>query len=133
MSCFWKANIASLGGNLLKQVLKCKNTPHPKDFVVLLKTNAIETCDVLWNDQELREQELTEKEALHIVEQSRKWGFSVTLISNEKQEREAIKVLEEKTKEKVESSTPKVNVRNTEPKLKTKNTPTGASSSTVAK
>jgi len=60
MSCFWRGLIQSINKVQLLQVLGLHTKPAPVGLVRALKTKAVETQNVLWNGQELKEQELKE-------------------------------------------------------------------------
>lgn len=60
MTCFWDGLIRSFTVKRLNEVLGGKGKPSPQQFVKLLKHNNVKTVDVLWNDEELRDQELQE-------------------------------------------------------------------------
>ena len=60
MTCFWDGNMKALGNDLLKNVLGCNNRPSPREFVKLLKQRSVKTYDVLCNNEQLKEQTLTE-------------------------------------------------------------------------
>lgn len=64
MTCFWDGLVEALTRNTIKNVLGCtlsnnnkKNKTHLRDFVNTLKEKNTKTYNVLWNGNELTEQE----------------------------------------------------------------------------
>jgi len=58
MTCFWNGIIVALKQNMIKEHFGLNYKPNAIDFVKMLKQKATIPYDVLWNDQEISEQEL---------------------------------------------------------------------------
>ena len=57
MTCFWRGVLTALNKRIFVYKI---NNPKPREFISVLKLNAIKTKDVLWNGNSLTEKELNE-------------------------------------------------------------------------